>query len=275
MTNGAFNVTPNVNTTLPPHIVLTRPDATANATLRFTSTFNFTRTIPSTPFVPLEGLGAESLFLTKTPANGTQVLGNVLSAIQNTTISDQTAFLSYSTEFLAGGWRFLTYFGRGTLLALRLLLPVISQTSAEAILGAVIERTNDTGTLCHEETIGDYASFVNINNNLSSLGNTPSYSYVMLDTDFLLLPVLADYLLSTPQGRNRSTSFLSRKSTLKNGTFAQLLMKNVNHVMNLSQAFVQDPKMENLVPIRDVVGNWRDSNTGIGYGVYPFDVECT
>jgi hypothetical protein len=32
------------------------------------------------------------------------------------------------------------------MLALRLLLPVVSTTTAEAILGAVIERTNSTGS---------------------------------------------------------------------------------------------------------------------------------
>lgn len=168
----------------------------------------------------------------------------------------------------------MTYFGRDTLLALRLLLPVISPTSAEAILGAVLERVNETGTICHEETVGDYASFVNIQNNQSELGNTPVYNYVMLDTDFLLLPVLADYFLTTPQGANRSAEFLAQNSTLKNGTFSQLLIENVNHVLNLSRAFAEDPKKENLVPIRDpTVGNWRDSSSGLGYGIYPFDVE--
>jgi len=160
------------------------------------------------------------------------------------------------------------------MLALRLLLPVISQTSAEAILGAVIQRTNDTGTLCHEETIGDYASFINMGNNQSDLGNEPSYSYVMLDTDFLLLPALASYFLESPQGANRSAAFLARTSALKNGTFQQLLMLNVDHVLNLSMPFAMSPSQTNLVPIRSPpVGDWRDSNTGLGYGIYPFDVN--
>jgi hypothetical protein len=189
-------------------------------------------------------------------------------------VANQAAFLAYDSKFLAGGWRFLTYFGRDTLLALRLLLPVISPTSAEAILGAVLERLNTTGAVCHEETIGDYASFVNMQNNQSYLGNEPSYSYVMLDTDFLLLPAMADYFLTAPQGANRSAAFLQRNSTLVNGTFSELLIKNVDHVMNLSKPFATSPTKENLVPIRDpTVGDWRDSNTGLGYGIYPFDVE--
>ncbi len=161
---------------IPPSITLSRSSTSQNATLKFTSTFNFTTTTPTTPTVPYEGLGRQSLFLTQTPANGTQALTQVLGAIQNngSAVADQLAFLAYSSKFLAGGWRFLTCksecnlfiqrlrlltvitdFGRDTLLALRLLLPVISQTSAEAILGAVIERTNSTGTLCHEETVSE------------------------------------------------------------------------------------------------------------------------
>jgi hypothetical protein len=154
--NGNFTVTPNSNTSIPPDITLTRPTSSQNATLRFTTSFNFTGTTPSTPFVPLEGLGRQELFLTSIPissqtssnANTTTNLASVLSAIQAnaTEVADQLAFLAYSDKFLAGGWRFLTYFGRDTMLALRLLLPVVSTTTAEAILGAVIERTNSTGS---------------------------------------------------------------------------------------------------------------------------------
>lgn len=161
VSNGNISVTPNTNATLPPNISLTRPDQSTNMTLRFTHTFNWTTTTPETPFVPLVGLGREELFLTDIPDNGTNTLGDVLLAIQaNEEIANQVSWLSYTSESFAGGWRFLTYFGRDTLLALRLLLPVASQTSAEAILGAVLQRINETGTVCHEETVGDYASFM-------------------------------------------------------------------------------------------------------------------
>lgn len=97
----------------------------------------------------------------------------------------------------------------------------------------------------------------------------------MVDTDFLLLPVLADYFLYYPQGYNRSTEFFARNSTLNNGTFRELLIKNVDHVLNLSMPFGMNATQENLVQIRDpLVGNWRDSGSGLGYGIYPFDVNC-
>ena len=74
---------------------------------------------------------------------------------------DQTtslSFFSYSNKLLAGGWRFLTYFGRDSMIATLLLNPVISQgegSAVEAVIGAVLERINRTdGSVCHEETIG-------------------------------------------------------------------------------------------------------------------------
>ena len=57
----------------------------------------------------------------------------------------------------------LTYFGRDTLLTLRLLLSTnaLRPRAIEAILAGVLERVNSTdGRVAHEETIGDYASFV-------------------------------------------------------------------------------------------------------------------
>ena len=68
------------------------------------------------------------------------------------------SFLSYSEKLLAGGWRFLTYFGRDSMIATLLLQPVMSQGEGgaiEAVIGAVLERINRTdGSVCHEETIG-------------------------------------------------------------------------------------------------------------------------
>jgi len=112
VSNGVFNVTPNANVTIPPNITMTRTNSSSNATLSWISSFNFTGTTPYTPYVPLEGLGRETLFLTETPSNGTATLTSVLGAIQNNSfVADQVAFLEYSSKALAGGWRFLTYFG--------------------------------------------------------------------------------------------------------------------------------------------------------------------
>lgn len=88
------------------------------------------------------------------------VLNNASSDLTSS-MSDQTtalSFLSYSEKLLAGAWRFLTYFGRDSMIATLLLDPVLSNgdgSAIEAVIGAVLERVNRTdGTVCHEETIG-------------------------------------------------------------------------------------------------------------------------
>ena len=70
------------------------------------------------------------------------------------------SFLHTSTKVLAGAWRFLTYFGRDSMISLLLLNPILSDGDIGPIeigLSAVLERINyEEGTVCHEENIGDY-----------------------------------------------------------------------------------------------------------------------
>lgn len=72
--------------------------------------------------------------------------------------TDSLAFLSYTTKLTAGAWRFLTYFGRDSMIAALLLEPVLSAGEGgalEAVIAGVLERINSTdGSVCHEETIG-------------------------------------------------------------------------------------------------------------------------
>lgn len=92
-----------------------------------------------------------------TPA---QVLNAESSGLITQDPGDTTAlsFLSYSTKLLAGAWRFLTYFGRDSMIAALLLEPVLSlgeNGAMEAVIGSVLERLNKTdGSVCHEEVIG-------------------------------------------------------------------------------------------------------------------------
>jgi hypothetical protein len=89
-----------------------------------------------------------------------QVLNNQSQNLitQKPTQTSALTFLSYTTNLLAGGWRFLTYFGRDSMISALLLDPVLSvgkNGSVEAVLAGVLERINRTdGSVCHEETIG-------------------------------------------------------------------------------------------------------------------------
>ena len=67
------------------------------------------------------------------------------------------AFLSYREKFLAGSWRFNTYFGRDTLMSVRLLMPALRGAAVEAGVGAVLARLNDGGEVAHEEGLSEFA----------------------------------------------------------------------------------------------------------------------
>ena len=119
---------------------------------------------------------------------------------------EDLSFLTYSNKMLAGTWRFLTYFGRDTMIAMLLMKNRLSNEALEAGIGAVLERENATGVVCHEETIGDYATLLNLLDNVTS--TAPSYSYIMIDSDFYLQPLLVEYFINTPGTENRTISFL-------------------------------------------------------------------
>lgn len=185
------------------------------------------------------------------------------------------AFLSYKEKLLAGSWRFLTYFGRDTLLSVRLMLPVLQPDVVEAGLGAVLERLAPDGDVAHEEDIGDFAALRNTKETRPRLADLrqPIYDYKMIDDDFILAPVLAAYLLDGV-GASRAAQFMARKTT-SGQTFAQAVENNLDLVIRRATPFAQKAAPTNLVALKEgiPVGQWRDSNEGLGTGRYAFDVN--
>ena len=120
-------------------------------------------------------------------------------------------YLSFHEKLLAGSWRFDTYFGRDTLMSLRLLSPVLKPPAMEAGLGSVLQRLNAAGEVAHEEDIGEYAILKRVRAGLPA-NDTPILDYKMIDDDFMLAPVAADYLLETSEGRERAAAFLARRN---------------------------------------------------------------
>ena len=70
-----------------------------------------------------------------TPLWGKHLLNNRAQA--DAAARNVLTFLSYKEKFLAGSWRFNTYFGRDTLMSVRLLMPVLAPDAVDAGLGAV------------------------------------------------------------------------------------------------------------------------------------------
>lgn len=117
---------------------------------------------------------------------------------QNPDETTSLSFLASSSKLLAGAWRLLTYFGRDTLIFLLLAQPVLSDVAIQVIISAAIERINGTiGAVCHEETIGDYATYQNLQ--MRGVGNTaPGCSYIMIDSEYYLPIALNSYYEKSP-----------------------------------------------------------------------------
>jgi hypothetical protein len=191
------------------------------------------------------------------------------------------SFLSYETKLLAGTWRFLTYFGRDSMISALLLQPVLSEgenSAIEAVISAVLERVNKTdGTVCHEEVIGDYATFIHRAEGSSS--TEPICDYKMVDTDFLLPVLLKNYFIDTDVGKGRKDAFFNMTAHFlpenKGLSYAELAQATAEKVMRTAAPFAANPTIANMIHIRDgqSVGNWRDSNSGLGGGKIPYDVN--
>ena len=210
------------------------------------------------------------------------------SQVLVTQSEDQTlslSFLSYTDKLLAGAWRFLTYFGRDSMIALLLMQPVLSEGEGgaiEAVISAVLERLNATdGKVAHEETIGDYATYQNLLLNISS--TTPSCTYQMVDTDFYLPEVMQSYFLDTEVGRSRSEAFFAQEATSDFGNrgtmYEELALLQAEKVMRSAAPFAAEggQTKANLIHLEEdeIVGEWRDSTYGIGGGRIPYDVSQT
>jgi hypothetical protein len=186
-------------------------------------------------------------------------------------------FLSYKEKFLAGSWRFNTYFGRDTLMSVRLLMPVLAPEAVEAGLGAVLTRLSPKGEVAHEEDIGEFA----ILDHLRATGeksDAPTFNYNMIDGSFMLAPVAAQWLLDDARGRGYAAAFLKRMDGRRESPKAlgADLVSNFRFVLQAAAGFASDPRVPNLIALKSGfdAGQWRDSNDGLGGGRFPYDVNA-
>ena len=210
-----------------------------------------------------------------TPLAGRDLLRNPSAADPAARVT--LAFLAYRQKLLAGSWRFDTYFGRDTLMSVRLLMPVLSPIAVEAGLDSVLARLSPRGEVAHEEDIGEQA----VLDHLAADGSrsaTPVYDYKMIDEDYLLAPVAAAWLLR-PGEQARSAAFLAAAvggPLERRGSRGAALVRNLRYVVQGAAAFAQAPGVAHLIGLKpgETVGDWRDSGTGLGGGKYPYDVDA-
>jgi len=183
-------------------------------------------------------------------------------------------FLSFHDKLLAGSWQYDTYFGRDTLISVRMLMPVLEPAAIEAGLSSVLSRLSADGKVAHEEGIGEFALVDNQKNGRPN-DPTPTYDYKMIDSDYLLAPIAAAWLIDDTRGQARAAAYLAQRGSDGQTNGARLVV-NLLHVATTAQPFAQQPSVANLIHLRpgEIVGNWRDSTDGLGGGVYPYDVNA-
>jgi len=213
--------------------------------------------------LPLTPLGGEHLFNDRAQADA--AARNVLT------------FLSYKEKFLAGSWRFNTYFGRDTLMSVRLLMPVLAPEAVEAGLGAVLTRLSPQGEVAHEEDIGEFAILDHLRAG-GEKSDAPTFNYNMIDGNFMLAPVAAQWLLDDARGRTQAAAFLKRMDGRRENpkAFGADLVGNFKFVLQAAARFAADPRAPNLIALKPGfdAGQWRDSNDGLAGGRFPYDVNA-
>ncbi|KAH5493399.1 hypothetical protein HBI52_209230 [Parastagonospora nodorum] len=197
---------------------------------------------------------------------------------QNPDLTASLSFLSYTDKLLAGTWRFLTYFGRDSMISMFLMQSTLSDEAIEAVISAVIERIDrQDGTVCHEEVLGDYATYLNRKEGVES--SSPRCDYKMIDTDFMLPIAMQRYFVDTPSGQQRKEAFFGKTATFlaaNNGAkYSYLSEVAAEKIMRNAAPFAKSQTKANLLHLRDGegVGQWRDSGNGLGGGHTPYDVN--
>ncbi|HKE17007.1 MAG TPA: hypothetical protein VKB80_19170 [Kofleriaceae bacterium] len=213
---------------------------------------------------------------------------------------DALAFLSYAEKLQAGSWRFLTYFGRDTLLSTRMLMPGLKSPIVDAALRAVLERINltaglvdsnfgfpiEVGDVAHEEELGDFAAWKNMmEGRPDDELREPRFDYKMVDDDFLLAPVMVEFFdkltAEDPDGAEEAIATFLAQTRADGASFQQAIEANLALVLDRARPFADDPrpnkmKKSLLVALKDnvPVGQWRDSDQGIAFGRRAFDVNA-
>ncbi|MFI5362142.1 MAG: hypothetical protein ACHQ49_09255 [Elusimicrobiota bacterium] len=232
--------------------------------------FSFSASV-EVPFAPLTPIPPARLF---TPEFSRFLAAGGPSELASQSVKN-LEFLLFKEKFAAGGWQYLTYFGRDTQITLMMLKDILSAEAFEAGVQSVLDRLSDRGQVAHEEELGSLAEVRRLEHGRdpdSRRGDERTYS--MVDGDFMLPIVMAQYVQAASP--RRIGAFLE-KVNARGETNRVSLLRNFSFVLKKAAPFARDPRPSRLVSIRKGgnVGNWRDSDDGLGGGRYPADVNST
>jgi hypothetical protein len=187
---------------------------------------------------------------------------------------DLISFLIYKEKLMAGSPRYQTKFGRDTLISLRVFMKYMKPEGLETLIIASLSSANPkTGQTSHEQHEGEITSWERIKRHKKMVGVTePIEDYAMVDDDFMLAYLTASHMKMHPQ---RAKDFLEKKDA-RGLPVRDLVQKNYEYVFKNTRAFALNPIFQNLIRLKPghTTGQWRDSEIGLGGGVYPFDVNA-
>ncbi len=200
---------------------------------------------------------------------------------------DHLRFLTYREKMLAGSHRYLTYFGRDTMITALLAWDELTPEAREAELRAVLDRLSPDGIVAHEEDIGGQAELDHVTRALELLGQgdkggarraledsqAPSYDYRMVDGEPLLALLAHRYLTDPDTSPERREAVLSAASA-QGVPYRDLLARALRRLAEEAGPYARSPKPTNLIALRFDFGDWRDSNAGNGFGRYAGSVDA-
>jgi hypothetical protein len=197
------------------------------------------------------------------------------------------SFVAYREKWMAGSHRYLTYFGRDTMVSAKLMLAFLKPKALAGVLAGVLDRVDKNGWVSHEETLADYAFYESGNKSFEPIQNREH-----IDANYMLPGLVSDYLrmVSVEEGN----AFLNRPAP-DGRTYRQVVQSNLHLLLEDSVRFYQymtharrrgDPEelaegWKYLVALEKdpktgqylLTGQWRDSGTGLDNGVFAYDVN--
>ena len=253
---------------------------------------------PLTPYAPLDLLNGPARQALKTDLERAKAglltpeeTANLTAAVR---ALEDLSSLVFKEKALAGGWRFLTYFGRDTLQTVQMLRPLLDPKVVEGILQAALERLGPDGKVTHEESLLDQAvheRLEHIEKHGGTLDPTTCEERIcdrkMVDDDFMLVSVLSEHLLDPKLDpaareafvdRNRSsiTDLVQGAERRAVASNADDIKKSLGFITRQAKGFAEDPddptKMVRFM-LGLPVGSWRDSEVGEAGGVFSSSID--
>ena len=211
--------------------------------------------IARVPFAAMSGFSQDELYREEYRRTQKREPGRVDDSLR------ALEFLVRREKMMAGSWRFLTYFGRDTLISLAMLEPILSDEALTAGIQSVLVRLSPDGMVAHEEDIGPWAEWRHLQAGQPDNGMTPVYDHKMVDDD-LLLPVLLAKLQENGRAQVVETLWDDPESRAA-------ILRNADYVLELLAR-------ETLISLNpgEPTGDWRDSHEGLGGGIYPASVNA-